>query len=95
MYLTKDAKHENINPNTPKIVVGTATGSIQNSSNGCTISMENIPMEANKAHTMSNTQKLLIGIVPLYNAGFTVNSTHQKIVVNKKPNKNVLEGCRE
>ena len=45
LYLLEDAPCEDRNPNLQNIFVGTAMGSIQKSSNGCTLTMANINME--------------------------------------------------
>ena len=96
IYFAKDAPVTDIDPSSPTIVVGTATGQQQTSSATAKHRIPHLPEEFPRTgHIMPSFSQTLVGIGPICDAGFAVTFSKEDVVVHDKTGRDILTGWRK
>ena len=88
-YLSKGPPCSTINPQAPKVLVGTATGQTQASSDSCHL---NLDLPVTDAHIMPGFQNFLLGIGKLFDEYCTVLFTKHSVQVFNIDGDTILTG---
>ena len=96
IYFSEDAPVTHVDNTAPAVAVGTATGQRQQSVVTAQHQIPDLPNAfLQTGHVMPGLQQTLIGIGPIYDAGFMVTFSEDEVVVHDAAKRVILSGLRD